>query len=51
MGPDHRKPDEQPTGKEAPEENPPRTDEAWRLIEEYANDLRKIIKKLNRHLS
>jgi hypothetical protein len=41
MGPDHRKPDEQRTGKEAPEENPPRTEEARRLIEEYANDLRK----------
>lgn len=51
MGPDHRKPSEQRTGKEAPEENPPRTEEAQRLIEEYANDLREIIKKLNRRLS
>jgi hypothetical protein len=44
------KPGEQHTGKEAPEPKPPRMEEARRLIEEYADDLREIIKKLRRHL-
>jgi hypothetical protein len=30
---------------------PSRSEEARRLIEEYANDLREIIKKLRRHLN
>jgi hypothetical protein len=38
------KPDEQASGKEAQEPNPSRLEEARRLIEEYAGDLRKIIK-------
>jgi hypothetical protein len=45
------KPDEQHTGKEAPEPKPSRTEEARRLIEEYADDMREIIKKLRRHLN
>jgi hypothetical protein len=38
------------TGKEAPEPRPPRMEEARRLVEGYADDLRKIIKELRRHL-
>ena len=45
------KPGEQHTGKEAPEPRPPHTEEARRLIEEYADDMREIIKKLRRHLN
>jgi hypothetical protein len=41
---------EQHTGKEGPEPRQPRMEEARRLIEGYANDLRKIIKELRRHL-
>jgi hypothetical protein len=53
MGPGHRasKPAEQPAGKEAPEPDRSHTEEARRLIEEYADDLREIIKKLRRHLT
>jgi hypothetical protein len=45
------KPSEQHAGKEAPEPKPSRMDEARLLIEEYAHDLREIIKKLRRHLN
>jgi hypothetical protein len=45
------KPGEQHTGKEVPVPKPPRMEEARRLIEEYADDLREIIKKLRRHLN
>ncbi|WP_283810154.1 hypothetical protein [Bradyrhizobium sp. LVM 105] len=40
-------PDKQPEGKEA---EPSRLEEARRVIEEYAADLREIIKKLARKL-
>jgi hypothetical protein len=50
MGRAMSKLDEQHAGKEAPEPKPPRTEEARRPIEEYASDLREIIKKLRRHL-
>jgi hypothetical protein len=42
--------DKQTSGKERPQPRPSRLDEARQLIEEYAEDLRKIIKKLRRHL-
>jgi hypothetical protein len=41
--PDERKPDQ-----EAPEPQPPRSEEILRIIEDYANGLREIIKKLRR---
>jgi hypothetical protein len=43
--------DEQSPRKELPQRNTSRMEEARRLIEEYANDLREIIKKLRRHLN
>jgi hypothetical protein len=33
-----------------PDPEPSRTEQARRIIEEYANDLREIIKKLRRHM-
>ncbi|WP_166293498.1 hypothetical protein [Bradyrhizobium sp. 2S1] len=46
------KPPEAPCpGKEAPKPKPSRLEEARRVIEEYADDLRKIIKKLRRRLN
>jgi hypothetical protein len=42
--------DEQPPPKEVPQRNTSRLEEARRLLEEYANDLRDIIRKLRRHL-
>jgi hypothetical protein len=45
------KPGEQHAGKEASEPKSPRMEEARRLIEEYADSLREIIKKLRRHLN
>ncbi|MEH2485402.1 acyl-CoA thioesterase [Bradyrhizobium sp. AZCC 2230] len=36
---------------EAPEPKPSRVEEARRIIEEYADDLREIIRKLRRKLS
>jgi hypothetical protein len=36
--------------KEAPRPKPSRSDEALRIIEDYANALREIIKKLRQHL-
>lgn len=41
-------PDKQTEDKES---KPPRLDEARRIIEEYANDLREIIKKLRRRMN
>jgi len=38
-------PDEKQTGQER---RPPRTDQAWEVVEQYANDLREIIKKLSK---
>jgi len=35
----------------APEAKLSRSEEILRIIEEYANDLRKIIRKLRRHLN
>jgi hypothetical protein len=35
----------------APEAELSRSEEILRIIEEYANDLRKIIRKLRRHLN
>jgi hypothetical protein len=45
------KPDEQTSGKEAQEPEPSRLEEARRIIEQYAGDLREIIKKLRRRLN
>ena len=45
------KPGEPHTGKGAPEPKPSRVEEARRLIEEYADDLREVINKLRRHLN
>jgi hypothetical protein len=42
-------PKEPPLGKDQPSPEESRLEEAHRLIEEYANDLREIIKKLRRH--
>jgi hypothetical protein len=44
-------PDEQAPDKEAPKPKPSRSEEALRIIEEYANDMREIIKKLRRLLN
>ena len=45
------KPAEEPRpGKEADNPNPSRLEEARRMIEEYANDLREILRKLRQHL-
>jgi hypothetical protein len=44
-------PDKQTSGKETPQPRPSRLDEARQLIQEYAGDLRNIIKKLRRHLN
>ena len=46
-----KKPDEQASGKEAQEPKPSRLEEARQIIEQYAGDLREIIKKLRRSLS
>jgi hypothetical protein len=45
------KPDEQTSGKEAQEPESSRLEEARRIIEQYAGDLREIIKKLRRRLN
>jgi hypothetical protein len=45
------KPNEQAFGKEAQEPEPSRLEEARRIIEQYAGDLREIIKKLRRRLN
>jgi hypothetical protein len=37
--------------KEAPKPKPTRLEEALRIIEEYADDLREIIKKLRRKMN
>jgi hypothetical protein len=42
------KPDEKPP---SPDPDPSRSEQARRVIEEYANDLREIIKKLRRHIA
>jgi hypothetical protein len=39
---------QKPPGKEAPKTKPSRLDEARRVIEEYANELREIIAKLRK---
>ena len=44
-------PPEEPRVKEEPPARPPRSEEALRLIEEYAAALREIIKKLRRKLN
>ena len=43
--------DEKASGKDARYQTPSRLDEAQRIIEEYADDLRDIIKKLRRRLN
>ena len=43
--------DEPRPHREAPEPKPPRVEEARRIIEEYAETLREIIRKLRRHLN
>jgi hypothetical protein len=45
------KPDEQASGKEVPKPKPSRMEEARRIIEDYADSLREIIKKLRRHMN
>jgi hypothetical protein len=44
-------PDKPDSGKESQKPKPSRQDEGRRVIEEYAADLREIIKKLGRHSS
>jgi hypothetical protein len=44
-------PKEPPPGKKPPSPKPLRLEEAQRIIEEYAADLREIIKKLRRRLN
>jgi hypothetical protein len=44
-------PDKPVSGKEAPKPKPSRSEEALRIIEEYAGTLREIIKKLRRKLN
>jgi hypothetical protein len=44
-------PDDPPAGKDVPAPKPSRLEEARRLIAEYADDLREIIKKLRRHMN
>jgi hypothetical protein len=44
-------PDEPTPDKEAPKPKPSRSEEALRIIEEYASDLREIVKKLRRLLN
>jgi hypothetical protein len=43
-------PDKPGPDKEAPKPKPTRSEELLRIIEEYANDMREIIKKLRRRL-
>jgi hypothetical protein len=43
-------PDEPCPGHETPKPNPSRLEEARRVIEDYANDLREIIEKLRKRL-
>jgi hypothetical protein len=43
-------PDDQAPGKDAPKPKPSRSEEALRVIEAYAAELREIIKKLRRKL-
>ena len=46
------KPSDEPRlGKGTPKREPSRLEEAHRIIEEYANDLREIIKKLCRKMN
>jgi len=42
---------EQPKEPDKPPPKPSRSEEARRIIQEYADDLRKIIKKLRRRLN
>jgi hypothetical protein len=44
------KPDEPGQGKQTPRPKPSRSEDALRIIAEYANDLREIIKKLRQRL-
>jgi len=47
-----KQPDEKlDQGKEAPKSKPSRLEEIREVIEEYANDLREIMKKLRRRLN
>ena len=45
-----KRPNAHGSGEEAPKPKPSRSEEVLRIIEEYANDLREIIKKLRGHL-
>jgi hypothetical protein len=45
-----RQSDERGRGKEAPKPKPSRSEEVLRVIEEYAKELREIIRKLRRKL-
>jgi hypothetical protein len=40
--------DDEPTSGSEPPSKPSRTEEALRIVEEYADDLRKILKKLRK---
>jgi hypothetical protein len=42
--------DDKPTSLPKPPSEPSRTEEARRIVEEYADDLREILKKLRRKL-
>jgi hypothetical protein len=47
-----KRPTEEPRpGEDAPEPKPSRLEEALRVIEEYADDLREMLKKLRRRLN
>jgi hypothetical protein len=43
--------DEPPAGEHTSKPKPSQVEEAWRIIEEYAEDLREIIRKLRRRLN
>ncbi|EIG56512.1 hypothetical protein ABIB90_002329 [Bradyrhizobium sp. JR4.1] len=40
-----------PSGSDKPEPKPTRLEEARRIVEEYANDLREIIRKLREKMN
>jgi hypothetical protein len=40
--------DNEPTSGPKPLSKPSRAEEAWRIVEEYADDLREILKKLRK---
>jgi hypothetical protein len=47
----NRSPNQIQVSREAPRAEPSRSEEALRVLEEYAKDLREIIEKLRRHFN